>query len=33
VAVAWLCVKGWKHRWLHGGFAEDLRRRLRETPR
>ena len=33
VALAWLCVKGWKHRWLRGGFAEDLRRRLRETPR
>jgi protein-S-isoprenylcysteine O-methyltransferase Ste14 len=32
-AFAWLCVKGWKHRWLHGGFAADLRRRLRETAR
>jgi protein-S-isoprenylcysteine O-methyltransferase Ste14 len=32
-AVVWLCVKGWKHRWLHGGFAADLRRRLRETAR
>ena len=31
--IAWLSVKGWKHRWLHGGFAADLRRRLRETPR
>jgi protein-S-isoprenylcysteine O-methyltransferase Ste14 len=33
VVVLWLCVKGWKHRWLHGGFTEDLRRRLRETAR
>jgi protein-S-isoprenylcysteine O-methyltransferase Ste14 len=32
-AFVWLCVKGWKHRWLHGGFTEDLRRRLRETAR
>jgi protein-S-isoprenylcysteine O-methyltransferase Ste14 len=32
-AFAWLCVKGWKHRWLHGGFTADLRRRLRETAR
>lgn len=30
---AWLAVKGWKHRWARGGFTEDLRRRLRETPR
>ena len=29
----WLGIKGWKHRWLHGGFTEDLRRRLRETAR
>ncbi len=33
VVVLWLSVKGWKHRWLHGGFTEDLRRRLRETAR
>jgi protein-S-isoprenylcysteine O-methyltransferase Ste14 len=33
IAVAWLCVKGWKHRWAQGGFGEDLRRRLRETGR
>jgi protein-S-isoprenylcysteine O-methyltransferase Ste14 len=32
-AIAWLSVKGWKHRWLKGGFAEDLRRRLRESAR
>lgn len=32
-ACAWLCVKGWKHRWLHGGFSSDFRRRLRETAR
>ena len=29
----WLSIKGWKHRWLRGGFTEDLRRRLRETSR
>jgi hypothetical protein len=29
----WLCVKGWKHQWLHGGFKRDLKRRLRETAR
>jgi protein-S-isoprenylcysteine O-methyltransferase Ste14 len=33
VGVAWLCVKGWKHRWARGGFTDDLRRRLRETAR
>ena len=33
VAALWLSVKGWKHRWLKGGFTEDLRRRLRETAR
>ena len=32
-AFVWLGIKGWKHRWLHGGFTEDLRRRLRETAR
>ena len=32
-ASVWLCIKGWKHRWLRGGFTEDLRRRLRETAR
>ena len=32
-AFIWLGIKGWKHRWLHGGFTEDLRRRLRETAR
>jgi protein-S-isoprenylcysteine O-methyltransferase Ste14 len=33
VVVAWLCVKGWKHRWAQGGFGDDVRRRLRETVR
>ena len=33
VLVLWLCVKGWKHRWLSGNFVSDLRRRLRETAR
>ena len=33
VAALWLCVKGWKHHWLHGGFRKDLKRRLRETAR
>ena len=33
VLVLWLCVKGWKHRWLHGNFVSDFRRRLRETAR
>ena len=33
LVAAWLAVKGWKHRWSSGGFAEDLRRRLRETAR
>jgi protein-S-isoprenylcysteine O-methyltransferase Ste14 len=33
IAALWLCVKGWKHRWARGGFADDLRRRLRETAR
>ena len=33
VLVLWLAVKGWKHRWLRGGFTEDMRRRLRETAR
>jgi protein-S-isoprenylcysteine O-methyltransferase Ste14 len=33
ICVAWVCVKGWKHRWAQGGFAEDVRRRLRETAR
>ncbi|MFN2546839.1 MAG: isoprenylcysteine carboxylmethyltransferase family protein [Myxococcales bacterium] len=31
--AVWLSIKGWKHRWLKGGFTEDLRRRLRETAR
>jgi hypothetical protein len=31
VVVWWLAVKAWKHRWLSGGFAADLRRRARET--
>ena len=29
VALAWLGVKAWKHRWLAGGFAADLSRRWR----
>lgn len=33
VLALWLGVKAWKHRWLSGGFAEDLRRRMRETAR
>jgi protein-S-isoprenylcysteine O-methyltransferase Ste14 len=33
IAAAWLAVKGWKHRWVRGGFTDDLRRRLRETAR
>jgi protein-S-isoprenylcysteine O-methyltransferase Ste14 len=33
VLVLWLGVKAWKHRWLSGGFTDDLRRRLRETAR
>jgi protein-S-isoprenylcysteine O-methyltransferase Ste14 len=33
VVVWWLGVKAWKHRWLSGGFAADLRRRARETTR
>ena len=33
LAAVWLFVKGWKHRWLRGGFTEDLRRRLREGAR
>ena len=32
-ALLWLSIKGWKHRWLKGGFTEDLKRRLRETAR
>ena len=31
--VVYLGVKGWKHRWFSGGFAEDLRRRVRESAR
>jgi protein-S-isoprenylcysteine O-methyltransferase Ste14 len=33
LAAGWLAVKGWKHRWLSGGFASDLKRRIRETAR
>lgn len=33
VIALWLGVKAWKHQWLSGGFARDLRRRLRETAR
>ena len=33
VLVLWLAVKAWKHHWLSGGFAADLRRRLKETSR
>ncbi|HZX96644.1 MAG TPA: isoprenylcysteine carboxylmethyltransferase family protein [Myxococcales bacterium] len=28
LAIVWLSVKGWKHRWLHGNFLNDFRRRL-----
>ena len=33
LCVIWLAIKGWKHRWLRGGFSEDVRRRLRDTVR
>jgi len=33
VLVLWLCLKGWKHRWLRGNFLADLRRRMREAAR
>lgn len=33
LGVAYLLVKGWKHRWFSGGFIEDLRRRMRESAR
>jgi protein-S-isoprenylcysteine O-methyltransferase Ste14 len=33
IAFAWLLAKGWKHHWLSGNFLEDMRRRMRETPR
>ena len=33
VCALWLCAKGWKHRWLHGNFLSDFRRRLREAGR
>jgi protein-S-isoprenylcysteine O-methyltransferase Ste14 len=33
VIALWLAAKGWKHRWLHGNFLADFRRRLRETAR
>jgi len=33
IVALWLGVKGWKHRWLHGNFIADFRRRLRETVR
>jgi protein-S-isoprenylcysteine O-methyltransferase Ste14 len=33
VAAVWLAVKGWKHRWLHGNFVSDFRRRLRASTR
>ena len=33
VCGLWLCAKGWKHRWLHGNFLADFRRRLRESSR
>src|SRR5689334_17428792 len=33
LALVWLCIKGWKHQWLHGGFKRDMKRRLRETAR
>jgi protein-S-isoprenylcysteine O-methyltransferase Ste14 len=33
LALIWLCIKGWKHRWLRGGFTDDLRRRLRAGAR
>ena len=28
VVALWLAAKAWKHQWLSGGFAADLRRRL-----
>jgi protein-S-isoprenylcysteine O-methyltransferase Ste14 len=33
IALLWLAVKAWKHRWLSGNFLADFRRRLRETAR
>ena len=29
LCALWLSVKGWKHRWLHGNFVSDVRRRVR----
>jgi protein-S-isoprenylcysteine O-methyltransferase Ste14 len=29
VCALWLAAKGWKHRWLHGNFLGDVRRRLK----
>ena len=33
LCLLWLCVKGWTHRWLHGNFISDFRRRMREAGR
>ena len=33
ICAAWLAIKGWKHRWLHGNFLSDFRRRFREGSR
>lgn len=29
IGALWLAAKGWKHRWLHGNFRGDLRRRFK----
>jgi len=33
ICLLWLAIKSWKHRWLHGNFLADFRRRLREGSR
>jgi len=33
VGADWLAVKAWKHSWHRGGFAADMKHRLRETAR
>jgi protein-S-isoprenylcysteine O-methyltransferase Ste14 len=33
ICAGWLAIKSWKHRWLHGNFLSDFRRRLREGSR
>ncbi|MGZ6124226.1 MAG: methyltransferase family protein [Myxococcales bacterium] len=33
IGALWLAAKGWKHRWLHGNFLNDVRRRFRAAAR